>query len=71
MDASEWHFTLNQPVSFPDKCLYERVYALPAGLVLDPQNEYSISGQVRDQNKNIRIFDFTFRTDRHGLPVAY
>jgi hypothetical protein len=70
-DASEWHFTLNQPVSFPDKCPYERVYALPAGLVLEPQKEYSISGQVRDENKNIRIFDFNFRTDTRGLPVAY
>ena len=70
-DASEQHFTLNQPVSFPDKCPYERVYALPAGLVLDPQKEYSISGQVRDQNKNIRLFDFTFRTDTRSLPVAY
>ena len=71
MDASERHFTLNLPVSFPDKCAYERVYALPPGLVLEPQKEYSISGQVRDQEKNIRLFEFTFRTDRRGLPVAY
>jgi Type I phosphodiesterase / nucleotide pyrophosphatase len=71
MDASEWHFTLNQPVSFPDQCAYERVYALPADLVLEPQKEYSISGEVRDQNKNIRLFEYTFRTDSRGLPVAY
>jgi hypothetical protein len=71
MDASERHFTLNQPVSFPDKCAYERVYTLPADLVLEPQKEYSISGQVRDRNKNIQIFEFTFRTDSRGLPVAY
>jgi hypothetical protein len=70
-DASERHFTLNQPVSFPDKCPCERVYALPPGLVLDPQNEYSISGRVRDQNKNIRLFEFTFQTDTRGQPVAY
>jgi hypothetical protein len=70
-NASERHFTLNQPISFPDRCAYERVYALPAGLVLEPQKEYSISGQVRDQNKNIRIFEFTFRTDSRSLPVAY
>ena len=70
-DASERHFILNQPISFPDKCAYERVYALPADLVLEPQKEYSISGQVRDQNKNIRIFEFTFRTDSRGQPVAY
>jgi hypothetical protein len=71
MDASERHFTLNQPISFPDQCAYERVYALPAGLVLEPQKEYSISGQVRDQEKNIRLFEFTFRTDNRGLPVVY
>jgi hypothetical protein len=70
-DASERHFTLSQPVSFPDPCAYERIYALPAGLVLEPQKEYSISGQVRDQNKNIQVFDFTFRTDPRGQPVAY
>ena len=70
-DASERHFTLNLPISFPDKCAYERVYALPAGLTLEPQNEYSISGRVLDQNKNIQIFEFTFRTDTRGLPVAY
>jgi hypothetical protein len=71
MDASEQHFTLNLPISFPDKCAYERVYALPADLSLEPQKEYSISGQVRDQEKNTRIFEFTFRTDSRGLPIAY
>jgi hypothetical protein len=71
IDASERHFTLNLPISFPDRCAYERVYALPADLVLEPQKEYRISGRVRDQKKNIRIFEFTFRTDSRGLPVAY
>jgi hypothetical protein len=71
MDASERHFTLNLPISFPDQCAYERVYALPADLSLEPQKEYRISGQVSDQKKDIRIFEFTFRTDSRGLPVAY
>ena len=71
MDESERHFTLNQPISFPDQCAYERVYALPADLNLEPQKEYSISGQVLDQKKNIQLFEFTFRTDSRGLPVAY
>jgi hypothetical protein len=71
INASERHFTLNQPISFPDKCAYERVYAFPADLALEPQKEYSISGRVNDQYKNTRIFDFTFRTDTRGLPVAY
>ena len=70
MDASEQHFTLHQPVSFPDPCAYERVYALPDDLALEPQKEYSISGRVRDQEKDIRTFEFNFRTDGHGLPVA-
>ena len=70
-NASERHLILNQPISFPDKCAYERVYAFPADLVLEPQKEYSISGRVRDQNKNTRIFDFTFHTDSRGEPVAY
>jgi len=71
MNASERHFTLNQPVSFPDPCTFERVYTFPNDLALEPQKEYSISGQVRDQEKNIRLFEFTFRTDTRGLPVAY
>jgi hypothetical protein len=71
IDASDRHFTLNLPISFPDRCAYERVYALPADLVLEPQKEYWISGQFRDQKKDTRIFEFTFRTNSHGLPVAY
>jgi hypothetical protein len=71
MDASGRHFTLHQPVPFPDPYAYERVYALPAGLVLESLKEYSISGQVRDRKKTIPIFEFTFRTDTRGLPVAY
>jgi hypothetical protein len=71
MDAAERHFTLNLPISFPDKCAYERVYALPADLVLEPQKEYRISGQIRDQKKNTQIFEFIFRTDSRGLPIAY
>jgi hypothetical protein len=71
IDASERHSTLNLPITFLDKCAYERVYAFPADLILEPQKEYSISGQVSDEKKNIRIFEFTFRTDSRGLPVAY
>ena len=70
-DASEQHITLNLPISFPDRCAYERVYALPADLILEPQQEYRISGRVLDQEKNTQIFEFTFRTDSRGLPVAY
>jgi hypothetical protein len=71
IDASERHFTLNLPITFLDKCAYERVYALPADLILEPQKEYWISGQVPDEKKNIRLFEFTFRTDSRGRPIAY
>ena len=71
VDASERHFALKLPISFPDQCVYERVYALPAGLLLEPQKEYWISGRVCDQKKNTRIFEFIFRTDSRGRPVAY
>jgi hypothetical protein len=71
IDASERHFTLNQPVSFPHKSSYERVYARPADLILEPQKEYRISGRIRDRNKTSRIFEFLFRTDSRGQPVAY
>jgi len=71
IDASERHFTLNLPISFPDKCAYERVYELPADLALEPQKGYRVSGQILDQKKNICIFEFPFRTDDRGLPLAF
>jgi hypothetical protein len=71
VDPSEEHLTLTQPVSFPHPCAYERVYARPAGLILEPQTEYRISGRIRDGKKTTRIFEFLFRTDARGQPVAY
>jgi len=61
----------NQPISFPDKCDYERVYALPSDLILKPLTEYRISGWVRDQNKSISLFEFNFYTGSRGRPAAY
>jgi hypothetical protein len=71
MDASEQHITLNLPVSFPDKCAYERVYAFPAELKLEARQVYSISGSIQDQNKNVRIFEFSFHTGDLGLPLPF
>jgi hypothetical protein len=71
IDASERHVTLNAPFPFPDKCAYERVYAFPADLKLEARQEYLISGRILDQKKNIRIFEFPFRTNDRGLPLAY
>jgi hypothetical protein len=65
------HLTFNQPVSFPNPCAYERVYALPTDLILRPRAEYRISGWVRGRNKSIPLFEFNFRTDRQGRPAAY
>ncbi len=65
------HLTFNHPISFPDPCAYERVYALPSDLILKPQTEYRISGWVRAQGKSVSLFEFDFYTDRHGQPAAY
>ncbi len=71
MDASKQHLAFNQLISFPDKCFYERVYALPPALILEPQTAYQISGSIRDQDKSFDLFQFTFYTDSHGRPAAY
>ncbi|MGD0251984.1 MAG: alkaline phosphatase family protein [Verrucomicrobiota bacterium] len=70
-DASEQHLTFNRPISLLDESAYERVYALSPDLVLEPQTAYQISGWIRDQEKNIHLFEFTFHTDSRGRPAAY
>jgi len=65
------HLTFNQPVSLPHPCAYERVYALPADLILKPLTEYRISGWVRGPNQSVPLFEFNFHTDRQGRPAAY
>jgi hypothetical protein len=63
--------TFNLPISFPDKSAGERVYELPADLILEPQTEYKISGWIQGQWKNIRLFGFKFYTNSGGRPAAY
>ena len=70
-DAAEKHWTLNLPLSLSGDCSYERVYALPPDLILEPQRAYWISGRLPDRGKTTHIFRFTFRTDSRGLPAAY
>jgi hypothetical protein len=65
------HLTFNHPISFPDKCTYERIYAFPSDLILKPQTEYRISGWIRAQSKSISLFEFNFYTDSRGQPAAY
>ena len=71
IEASEKHWTLNHSLSFPGNCAYDMVYELPPDLILEPQKTYRISGRLRDQKKNNRLFKFAFRTDSRGLPAAY
>jgi hypothetical protein len=64
-------FTFNLPVSLPDECAWERIYALPPDLVLEPQTQYRISGWIGDQGKNIRLFEINFYTNSRGRPAAF
>lgn len=70
-DPPEGQFTFDHPVLPPDKGACERVFALPPGLVLEPQTAYQISGWIGDRKKAGRIFQFTFHTDSRGRPAAY
>jgi hypothetical protein len=63
--------TFNPPVSLPNQAAYERVYALPPDLSLEPQAQYRISGRIHGQGKSIHLFEFTFYTNSHGRPVAF
>jgi len=64
-------FTFNVPIYFPEQNSCERIYALPANLILEPQTEYQISGWIQEQKKTIRIFAFAFDTDGGGRPAAF
>ena len=64
-------FNLGPPIVFADDSNDERIYALPANLVLEPQTEYKISGWIRAQKKTTHLFGFTFHTGSDGRPVAY
>ena len=67
----EIRVTFKEQVSFPTNCPYERVYAYPRNLRLEPQANYEISGWGEGEGRNVGRFEFDFRTDSHGRPVAY
>jgi hypothetical protein len=69
--SHELHLTFNQPVAFPEKSPYERVYGFPLDLVLEPLTFYDFTGWVRVANKDVGLFEFTFSTDDQGKPAAY
>jgi hypothetical protein len=64
-------FMFDNPVFFADQGVWERVYALPPDLKLEPQMEYKISGCIRQKNETIRLFAFNFHTDSNGLPAPF
>lgn len=59
------------PVSLSHLPAYERIYRCPAGLALKPYSEYRMAGAVHSNGQAIRLFDFIFRTDGEGKPVAF
>src|SRR5204863_7572640 len=69
-DASEHRLTLHTPLPLSVQSECERIYELPNQLVFEPQKAYRISGRARDLARSAPIFEFTFQTDFHGLPVV-
>jgi len=71
METPGLHLTFHDPISFPDKCAYERIYARPPDLVLDPQTQYRIAAWIRNPQKREFLFEFDFYTNDRGRPAAY
>jgi hypothetical protein len=65
------HLAFRDPISFPDKCGYERIYACPPDLVLEPQTKYRIAAWIRNPEKREFLFEFDFYTNGRGRPAAY
>ena len=70
-EAAERRFWLSNPVRVPGCTSYERVYQRPVDLTMEPQQEYCITGWIRDGNKAARLFQFAFWTDTRSQPIAY
>jgi hypothetical protein len=63
--------TFSLPVFPPRQCAYERIYACPPALILEPQTEYQISGWLDDHGRSDFLFEFDFYTNRRGRPAAF
>lgn len=50
---------------------YEKIYACPADLGLQPFTACRISGWVSGGGKETGLFEFIFHTDKDGQPAAY
>jgi hypothetical protein len=70
-NSSEQRLTLHAPISTPNKCSYERIYAFPGELKLEPQKTYRMSGQIHARGKSTRGFKLVFHTDSCSLPLPY
>lgn len=65
------YVTFTKSVLYLERAPYERIYACPAGLTLEPESEYRISAWIRGAGRNVDRFELSFRTDGRGRPVAY
>ncbi|HEY1789699.1 MAG TPA: hypothetical protein VGJ73_16245 [Verrucomicrobiae bacterium] len=50
---------------------YERIYACPTDLALEPFSAYRIAGWVQDGGKSMAHFEIFFNTDGEGRPAPY
>lgn len=65
------HLTFSEPISFPDTCADERIYALPPDVILEPHAQYQISGWVGNRGQGDSLFEFNFYTNDSGRPAPY
>jgi hypothetical protein len=63
--------TFPKPVFLPPDGAYERIYACPADLNLEPRAVYQISGWASGGARNAGRFEFVFQTDDRGRPVPF
>jgi hypothetical protein len=63
-------FILDRPMPLPAGAGYERVYALPSNLTLEPLSEYAMTGSAPDQPGAAPLFTLAFHTDGNRRPVA-
>jgi hypothetical protein len=67
----EQRYAHSSPLRIPDSTGYERVYALPHGLILEPRQKHRITGWVQNGGKTVKLFRFDFFSDARGCPAAY
>jgi hypothetical protein len=66
----ERRLSFGPPVAL-ENCPYERIYACPPDLGLQPFTAYQISGWICHGDKNAGTFQLDFHTDKDGRPTGY